>query len=57
MQLRRAAGFLAELEGERILLIGHSSTRLALEVTANGRRLEDLVTAPFAWQPGWEYVL
>lgn len=55
--LARVAGFLDELEGERILLIGHSATRLALEVTANGRRLEDLVAAPFAWQPGWEYVL
>src|SRR5438045_1431265 len=37
----RVAGFLDELgrehNGERLLLIGHSATRLALEVVANGR--------------------
>jgi len=41
----------------RVLVIGHSATHLALEVTANGERLEELVGAPFTWQPGWEYVL
>jgi broad specificity phosphatase PhoE len=56
----RVAGCLAELkaerDGERVLVIGHSATRLALEV-AGGGRLEELVGAPFTWQPGWEYVL
>jgi broad specificity phosphatase PhoE len=46
-----------ERDGERVLVIGHSATRLALEVAANGRALEDLVGAPFSWQPGWDYVL
>jgi broad specificity phosphatase PhoE len=54
-------GFLEELrrkrEGERVLVIGHSATRLALEVVANGSRLEELVGARFDWQPGWEFVL
>jgi len=57
----RVAGFLAELRRERdddrVLVIGHSATHLALEVTANGERLEELVGARFTWQPGWEYVL
>jgi broad specificity phosphatase PhoE len=59
--VERVGGFLDELrrghDGERVLVIGHSATRLALEVVANGRKLEDLVGAPFEWQPGWEYVL
>jgi broad specificity phosphatase PhoE len=57
----RVASFLEELRadhsGEQLLVIGHSATRLALEVVATGRRLEDLVGARFAWQPGWEHVL
>ena len=57
----RVEGFLAELRqerhGERVLVIGHSATRFALDVVAQGRALEELVGAPFDWQPGWEYVL
>jgi 2,3-bisphosphoglycerate-dependent phosphoglycerate mutase len=59
--VERVSGFLHELrqerDGERVLVIGHSATRLALEVVANRRPLEDLVGGPFTWQPGWEYVL
>jgi len=59
--VERVAGFLEELrgmhDGERVLVIGHSATRFALDVVANGRRLEDVLAAPFAWQPGWEFVL
>jgi len=39
----------------RILVIGHSATRWALEHLLAGRALEDLVDAPFDWQPGWRY--
>ena len=59
--VERVAGFLDELrrerDGERILVIGHSATRLALEVVATGRELEEVMATPFVWQPGWEYVL
>jgi broad specificity phosphatase PhoE len=59
--VERVAGFLEELrrerDGERVLVIGHSATRLGLEVAANGRELEEIVGAPFTWQPGWEYGL
>jgi hypothetical protein len=55
------AGFLEELrherDGERVLVIGHSATRLALEVFAHSRQLEEAMSAPFVWQPGWEYLL
>jgi len=57
----RVAGFLEELRreraGERVLVIGHSATRLALEVVAHDRKLEDVMAEHFVWQPGWEYRL
>lgn len=43
--------------GETILVIGHAATRWALDSLVNGRRLEDLVDAPFDWKPGWLYTL
>jgi len=59
--VERVSGFLEELrpdrDGERVLVIDHSATRLALEVVANGRELDELIGAPFIWEPGWEYVL
>ena len=59
--VERVARFLQELrrerDGERVLVIGHSATRLALEVTANGRELDEALAAPFVWQPGWGYDL
>ena len=57
----RMRGFLDEVgprfDGERILVIGHSATRWALEHLLNGVPLEALVDAPFDWQEGWEYRL
>jgi len=41
--------------GARVLVIGHSATRWALEHLLNGVPLEALVDAPFEWQEGWEY--
>lgn len=40
-----------------VLVIAHSANRWALDCLLNGRALEDLVDAPFAWQPGWTYTL
>ncbi len=47
----------AEYDGRRVLVIGHSATRWALDHLLTGTPLEELVEAPFAWQEGWEYVL
>jgi len=59
--VERATGFFDELrsdrDGERVLVIGNIATRLALEVVAGGRSLEDAMAAPFSWLPGWEYRL
>lgn len=41
----------------KVLLIGHSATRWALEVLLTGKSLEALVDAPFNWQPGWMFEL
>jgi 2,3-bisphosphoglycerate-dependent phosphoglycerate mutase len=59
--VERAADFLDELrrerDGQRVLVFDHVATRFALEVEADGRELEDVLGAPFAWQPGWEFRL
>jgi broad specificity phosphatase PhoE len=59
--VRRTQSFLAELvrgwDGVRVLVIAHSANRWALEHLLSGVPLEELVGAPFEWQPGWEYLL
>ena len=52
------ADILLEWDGQRVLLVGHSANRWALEHLLNGVGLAQLVGAhDFAWQPGWEFVL
>jgi alpha-ribazole phosphatase/probable phosphoglycerate mutase len=57
----RMARFLDDLflrwDGDRVLLIGHAATRWSLQHLVEGEPLEDVVGAPFEWQPGWEYLL
>ena len=57
----RVASFLDDIRGrcaeERILLIGHTATRWALDHLLDGRPLEQVVVAPFDWREGWEYDL
>jgi broad specificity phosphatase PhoE len=57
----RIASFLDDVRGartgERILLVGHTATRWALDHLLDGRPLEQVVTAPFDWREGWEYDL
>ena len=43
--------------GGRLLLVGHTATRWALDHLIDGRPLEQVVTAPFDWREGWEYDL
>jgi alpha-ribazole phosphatase/probable phosphoglycerate mutase len=56
---RQMAPLLDELRegrhGRRVLLVGHSATRWALDHLIDGAPLEQLVDAPFAWREGWEY--
>jgi broad specificity phosphatase PhoE len=57
----RVAEFLTEVgpahPHERILLIGHSATRWALDTLLDGADLAALVAAPFDWREGWSYRL
>lgn len=45
------------LDGARVIVIGHSATRWALDHLLCGAELADLVDAPFQWQEGWLYIL
>ncbi|MBI3290310.1 histidine phosphatase family protein [Candidatus Microgenomates bacterium] len=57
----RMKEFLDELkknrDGQKVLIIGHRATQYGLEHLINGRSLQELLTTPFVWQPGWEYGL
>ena len=54
-RVRSFVGDLVPFDGRRILVIGHSATRWALDHLLAGRALEELVDAPFDWRPGWLY--
>jgi broad specificity phosphatase PhoE len=57
----RVGDFLEELardwDGTRVVVVGHSATRWALDHLLAGAALSDLVVAPFDWQEGWFYRL
>jgi 2,3-bisphosphoglycerate-dependent phosphoglycerate mutase len=58
---KRMASFLddvgSERGGQRIVVIGHTATRWALDHLIAGQALARVVTEPFAWREGWEYLL
>ena len=54
--------FLADVkqwyDAATVLVVAHSANRWALEhLLGSGRPMEDLIEAPFDWQPGWTYEL
>jgi broad specificity phosphatase PhoE len=57
----RMRSFLSELlrqyDGKRVLIIGHRATQYGLDRWADGKALEEIVQAPWSWQPGWAYRL
>jgi len=48
---------LRQWDTARVLLIGHSANRWALDHLLLGRDLAEAIATPFEWQPGWEYEL
>jgi broad specificity phosphatase PhoE len=44
-------------DGDRVVLIGHAATHCALDHLLKGVPLDEVVVAPFEWQPGWRYIL
>jgi alpha-ribazole phosphatase/probable phosphoglycerate mutase len=59
--IARVGRFLHDLplrwDGTRVLLIGHTATRFALDHFVERVPVEDLVDRDFHWRPGWEYRL
>jgi broad specificity phosphatase PhoE len=59
--VERMRSFLYDLahawDGCRVLVIGHTATRWALDHLVLGVPLEEVIAAPFEWREGWEYVL
>jgi broad specificity phosphatase PhoE len=56
----RVASFLDDVRGStegRVLVIGHTATRWALDHLLAGASLADVVSRPFEWREGWEYGL
>jgi 2,3-bisphosphoglycerate-dependent phosphoglycerate mutase len=57
----RVRSFLHDLPArhtdQRIVVIGHSATKWALDHLLEGTPLEELVEGSFRWQPGWLYTL
>ena len=48
---------LINYEGKRVMIIGHRATQYGLEHWILGLPLEEIVPAPWHWQPGWTYQL
>jgi broad specificity phosphatase PhoE len=44
-------------DGARVLLVGHSANKWALDHLLLGRDLKGLVSTGLTWQPGWEYAV
>ena len=57
----RVRSFLHDLPpryaNERIVVVGHSATKWALDHLLEGTPLDELVEGSFRWQPGWLYTL
>ncbi len=58
---KRMHSFLEELakdyQDKKLLIIGHRATQYGLDHWLKGKSIQEAITAPWAWQPGWEYVL
>ena len=44
-------------QGKRVMVIGHRATQYGLENLIFGKPLEEVMPAPWSWQPGWKYIL
>ena len=42
-------------DGKTVMVIGHRATQYGLEHHINTKSIENCITDPWAWQPGWEY--
>jgi broad specificity phosphatase PhoE len=58
---KRMGEFLKDLlrdyDGKRVMVVGHRATQYGLEYWIKQVSMKEAVTAPWSWQPGWEYTL
>jgi broad specificity phosphatase PhoE len=61
MTAKRMKDFLEDLlkkyEGKKVMIIGHRATQYGLEYWIKKIPLQEVVMAPWKWQPGWTYLL
>ena len=43
--------------GKKVMIIGHRATQYGLEHWIKKISLQEIIAAPWKWQPGWEYIL
>ncbi len=48
---------LRDYDGKKVMIVGHRATQYALEYWIKGLPLEEVIPAPWKWQPGWIYEL
>ena len=57
----RVGSFLEDVrvrwDGKRVLVVSHVAPLWALQHLLDGVPLEELVGAPFEWQPGWMFCI
>jgi len=57
----RVQGFYKELKEKYsdkiVLIVGHRATQYGLDTLVGGKSIEECLSAPFKWQPYWEYNL
>lgn len=46
-----------DFEGKKVMIIGHRATQYGLENIILNKPLEEVIPAPWKWQPGWKYKL
>ena len=58
---QRMKSFLDDLkknyQGKKVMIIGHRATQYGLEHWVKELSLEEIISAPWSWQPGWTYHL
>lgn len=48
---------LKNYDEKTVMIIGHRATQYGLEHWIKGLSLEEIISTPWSWQPGWEYIL
>jgi broad specificity phosphatase PhoE len=52
---KRIKSFIQVLPNEPILIIGHRAVYYTLELLSSSISIEELLSKPWNWQPGWKY--